>query len=160
MCHVAEIEGGHQLTVCNLWRIERLETGALATWEYALAEGRWKEVVDLSHWPEIPLFPFREATALKWCKLLLRQAVLRVFIAASDGKLALKDFERAAAGDLDRRGRSASVPWVAWQMLAHYFGGRERVVVRADGNPRLERKAGWLNLTLVRRGAAAIQSAL
>ncbi|MFO7061995.1 hypothetical protein P3D66_31355, partial [Pseudomonas aeruginosa] len=56
----AELEGVRQLTISNLWRIERYADGAIRILEHDLVHDAWVEVEDLAGWPEVPFFPVRE----------------------------------------------------------------------------------------------------
>ena len=70
-------DGGHRLTICNLWRIERLPDGNLRFLEFDLREKSWFEVDQsvLSKWPKIRLI--QRSGVLDW-KALIKVMILHV----------------------------------------------------------------------------------
>lgn len=86
-----ELGDVRQLTICNLWRIERLPDASIRTLEFRLLTGVWEEVRSLEHWPEVPFYPIKKTQSLDWWRSVARQAVWKALVAA--GYLDLPRFQ-------------------------------------------------------------------
>ncbi|MEQ1531482.1 MAG: hypothetical protein ABL925_19375 [Methylococcales bacterium] len=82
LCQYAEIDGIRQLTICNLWRLERDPDNNLTAWEFELLENRWHRVTTLDYWPDIPFHPIAHCKALGWSENVIKQAIWKALIAA------------------------------------------------------------------------------
>ena len=77
-----ELGDTRRLTICNLWRIERLPDASLRTLEFRLTTGVWEEVSTLEHWPEVPFYPIKKTQSLDWWRSVARQAIWKALVAA------------------------------------------------------------------------------
>lgn len=82
ICQVAEIDGIKQLTICNLWRIERFPDNAIKTYEFLLDREEWVEVTKLEYWPEIPFWPIKHTKSLDWWRSIVKGAIWKTLVAA------------------------------------------------------------------------------
>jgi hypothetical protein len=71
-----------RLTICNLWRVERLPDLSIRTLEFDLGTGVWQAVDSLKHWPEVPFYPFNRTRSLDWWREIVRGAIWKALIAA------------------------------------------------------------------------------
>ncbi|MGZ1522238.1 PcfJ domain-containing protein [Xanthomonas citri] len=73
-----ELEDLKRLTICNLWRIERLADGRTQAFEVDITNGEWNEVTTFDGWPAIPLWPIRAASNPDYWVGLVRSVVWTV----------------------------------------------------------------------------------
>jgi hypothetical protein len=71
-----------RLTICNLWRVERLPDLSIRTLEFDLDTGMWNEVSSLKFWPEVPFYPVNRTHSLDWWRDIVRGAIWKALIAA------------------------------------------------------------------------------
>lgn len=112
MCRFSEENGLKRLTICNLWRIDREEDGALHTFEFDLRKAEWLETGDLRNWPDIPFAPIGKNThSLSWGFWLCRDALQAAICVAG-------------ADDLPKRGENGTPSsWVRQAIFRKYLGG-------------------------------------
>ncbi|MEQ0866971.1 hypothetical protein, partial [Pseudomonas aeruginosa] len=131
----AELEGVRQLTISNLWRIERFADGAIRILEHDLAHDAWVEVEDLAGWPEVPFFPVRETRTLDWWREIARKAIWKALNAA--GYAELPQHRRLVTRWVEVKGSPFPVPApgqlemsparMAYRLLERYIGKQMKV---------------------------------
>ncbi|MCC7005958.1 MAG: PcfJ domain-containing protein [Ottowia sp.] len=82
ICQVVENQDVKQLTICNLWRVERFPDGRIKTYEFFMDREIWSEVSELKHWPEVPIWPIKRTQSLDWWRSVVKQAIWKALAAA------------------------------------------------------------------------------
>lgn len=159
-------EGGiRQLTICNLWRIERSQDASVRTFEFRLTTGVWEEVDTLEHWPEVPFYPVNLTKSLGWWRSIAQQAIWKAIIAAGYfelpryiGEAAKSEFgETQLTNQTPVSKKEMSPGRLAKIIVARYLG--------RDGPYNKRRKAydrigGLLDPKSMEAGARALRAAI
>ncbi|HHN4401291.1 TPA: PcfJ domain-containing protein [Pseudomonas aeruginosa] len=159
----AELEGVRQLTISNLWRIERFADGAIRILEHDLVHDAWVEVEDLAGWPEVPFFPVRETRSLDWWREIARKAIWKALNAA--GYAELPQYRRLVTRWVEVKGSPFPVPapgqqemsaaHMAYRMIERYIGKQ----VKVKGKTGVYRwKGGLLESKSMQAGARALRA--
>ncbi|MBH4435126.1 PcfJ domain-containing protein [Pseudomonas aeruginosa] len=159
----AELEGVRQLTISNLWRIERFADGAIRILEHDLVHDAWVEVEDLAGWPEVPFFPVRETRTLDWWREIARKAIWKALNAA--GYAELPQHRRLVTRWVEVKGSPFPVPapgqqemsaaHMAYRMIERYIGKQ----VKVKGKTGVYRwKDGLLESKSMQAGARALRA--
>ncbi|WP_343201687.1 type IA DNA topoisomerase [Pseudomonas aeruginosa] len=159
----AELEGVRQLTISNLWRIERFADGAIRILEHDLVHDAWVEVEDLAGWPEVPFFPVRETRTLDWWREIARKAIWKALNAA--GYAELPQYRRLVTRWVEVKGSPFPVPapgqqemsaaHMAYRMIERYIGKQ----VKVKGKTGVYRwKGGLLESKSMQAGARALRA--
>jgi len=82
MIQVAEIEGIKQLTICNLWRIERHPDHRVCTYNFNLEGNFWQEDNLVHLWPDVTLFPIRKSIQAGWWRHFIKAAIWKLLNAS------------------------------------------------------------------------------
>ncbi|HDQ4465234.1 TPA: PcfJ domain-containing protein [Pseudomonas aeruginosa] len=164
LARYAELEGVRQLTISNLWRIERLADGAIRSLEHDLVRDEWVEVDTLEHWPEVPFYPIRETRALNWWREIARQVVWKALMAA--GYSELPQYCREVTDWVEVEGALFPVPApgqaemssgrMAYCLIERYIGRRVPVKGKAG---KYRWKDGLLESKSMMAGARALRAA-
>lgn len=159
-----ELGDTRRLTICNLWRIERLPDASLRTLEFRLTTGVWEEVSTLEHWPEVPFYPIKKTQSLDWWRSVARQAIWKALVAA--GYFNLPRFHTEIADwDHDQDGypvpaknakKEMSPSRMAYLLIERYIGRQG-----AYNNKRktYDWKPGLLDPDSMMSGARALRAA-
>lgn len=159
-----EVGDIRQLTICNLWRIERLPDASIRTLEFHLTTGVWEEVSALEHWPVVPFFPIRQTKSLDWWRSITRQAVWKALVAA--GYFELQRF-RTPIVDWGHDQNGFSVPAkgakkelsrtrMAYLLIERYIGRRGAYSIKCNAH---DWKPGLLDPKSMMSGARALRAA-
>lgn len=85
------LDGIHRLTICNLWRIERLPDGSIRTYEFDLFLDSWKEVAgELKTWPNIPFYAFHRTRGPGPAEGIVHAALKKIFNESGISRLNIK----------------------------------------------------------------------
>lgn len=164
LARYTEQEGVRQLTICNLWRVERLQDGSIRTLEHELGRDEWFEVDTLEYWPKVPFYPIRETRALNWWRDIARQVVWKALIAA--GYSDLPKYSRNVTDWVKVDWSLFPVPApgqaemssnrMAFLMIQHYIGKQVPVKGKAG---KYRWKDGLLESKSMIAGARALRAA-
>lgn len=79
---VEELDGALNITLCNLWRIQRLANGSVRCFEYRMAEQTWYATTSLKTWPKLEFWPISKHSASDMCKSMYYAAFDHIFLQA------------------------------------------------------------------------------
>lgn len=153
-----------RLTICNLWRIERLPDASLRTLEFHLTTGVWEEVTTLEHWPVVPFYPIKNTKSLDWWRSIARQAVWKALVAAGYFNLPrfhteIADWEYDQKGDLipaQSAKKEMSPSRMAYLLIERYIG---RQGAYNNRRKTYDWKPGRLDPESMKAGARALRAA-
>jgi hypothetical protein len=152
----AEIDGVRQLTICNIWRIERLPDDSVRTLELCLRTGVWTEAsLKLTHWPIIPFYPIKKTKSLEWWRSIVQEAIWKALYAA--GYSDLPDLNESIDWEEGENGRmKMSRKKMANLLIARYLGQHRGW--NAEDKSR-EWTRGYLDPNTMKAGARALRAA-
>jgi len=145
-----EQDGIRQLTICNLWRIERLPDASIRTLNFNLVTTSWEEVRstnDWYQWPEMPFYPIEQTKSLGWWKDIIKGAIWKALIAAG------------YSGELKKK-KGMKPGQMAYFLLNQYVGGTVYLdKFDAYGYPLTKETPGRLDPETMKAGARALRAA-
>ncbi|WP_020406884.1 PcfJ domain-containing protein [Hahella ganghwensis] len=163
ICQYEEHDETRILTICNLWRIERMPDSSLLTFEYCLKSGLWLEVEKLEGWPRVPFYPIKNTQSLDWWRSIVRQVIWKALSAA--GFFSLKNYPEEKTWTLDSAGNPIPAPRsrktmspnkMAYFLIKHYIGEQgafNKKKKEFDWIP------GWLDPESAKNGARSLRGA-
>lgn len=157
-----EFEGTKQLTICNLWRIERYPDDSFKTFEYLLNEEKWVEVTVLDFWPELPFYPIAKTTSLEWWRQIIRGALWKALIAAGYYDLP-KYLNVIEKWTYDENGKAQPVEGkkemtrhtMAYQLIRKYVGRQDAYDKKKNEYAWID---GFLKPDVMQAGARALRA--
>lgn len=156
-------DGSSSLVICNLWRVERSNLGAITAFEFDLSSEQWREVTEFDHWPDVPLYPIQKAQTLDWWRDVVRRVVWKALMAAGYGALP-RHISEIQWGFDEQTGQSMMVSGkpemtpdkMAYSLVQRYIG---KVVGHTKAGKQKWRK-GFLKPKVMTAGAKALRAAI
>ena len=87
-----EQDGVLNITLCNLWRIQRRADGTVRCFEHRLAERTWHATTNFKTWPKLEFWPISKHNAYAMCKAMYYAAFDLIFEQAGLRDLPVYDY--------------------------------------------------------------------